>query len=400
MTTCVRPDYDVVIVGTAIVGLTLACSLMDKGLRIAVLSKDNSEKSEISSASMLRFIAVTLGSQQLLQRLQAWQRLAPKQSVPFRSMQIWEAAKDASLFFDSAELGQPTLGYILKNDDLQHALFTQVKTDKEITWLSSETLVDIHVEKNQVVLVFASTKTVTTHLLVGADGVQSNVRELAGLAINTSDYQQRALIATVRSELIHKQIARQIFLPTGPLAFLPLADPHYCSIVWSTTPDEACRLKKLTDNQFCSELTNAFEHALGRIESTSMRLTFPLKTQEAQHYVKPGIALIGDAAHTIHPLAGQGANLGMADAECLARVIVEAKQKQRSLGALYTLRPYERERRFHNRLMNGSVDGIKHMFALKNPLLQNARQFGLSLINKMPILKNAIARYAMGNFII
>lgn len=391
-----KADYDVVIAGAGIAGLTLAASLMGKGLKIAVLNNQKiADKNELSIVDNLRYIALTLGSQQCLQQLAIWQELNAKQPAPFRSLQVWEAGKDAQLFFDSADVGQATLGYILKSVDLQQALFASAQTDRESVCFLSETLIDIQANKDQRVLVLASAKTISTYLVVGADGINSTVRQLAGLAVNTADYQQCALIATVRTQKTHQHTARQIFLPTGPLAFLPVADLHYCSIVWSTTPEEAHRLKELSDAQFCLELADAFEHALGSIESTSIRLTFPLKTQQVQQYIQQGIALIGDAAHIIHPLAGQGANLAIADAVCLARVIVAAKQKQRSIGALHTLRAYERERRFHNRLMNASVDGIKQLFAIQTPWLQRLRQFGLTNMNKMPSIKNIIARYAM-----
>ncbi len=395
-------DYEVVIVGAAIAGLTLACYLMNKGLRIAILNKGDDNQAAIAKstfdlASQLRVIAITLGSQQLLEKLQVWQRLTVEQQTPFRSLQVWEPAKQANLFFDSAELGQATLGYIVKNQDLQNVLSVQAKTDQKITWFSSDTLVDMVHEPHQMRLILASGVSITTSLVVGADGMHSSVRRLAGLAVNSSDYDQAALIATVRTELAHEEMARQIFLSTGPLAFLPLADPYYCSIVWSTTPEAARRLKEMSDSPFCAELAQVFEQRLGDIQSTSPRLSFSLKTQQAEHYIKSGMALIGDAAHVIHPLAGQGANLGIADADCLAKVILTAKLKQRSFSALHTLRAYERQRRFHNRLMNSSVGGIKYLFATKNPLLQKTRQFGLSVLNKIPALKNGIARYAMGN---
>lgn len=388
-----QPDYDIVIVGAGIVGLTLACHLMEQGLRIALLNKDDFEKNLISE---LRVIAVTLGSQQLLEELNVWCRLDIRQCAPFRHMQVWEFGQEAKLCFDSADIGQASLGYIVKNVDLQRALYMQAKTSNELTWLSSETLAGLQIEKNQVLLTLVSGLEITANLVVGADGDQSKVRQLADMHINSTDYAQRALIARVRTERAHEQTARQIFLPNGPLAFLPLADSHHCSIVWSNTPEEVQRLETLDDERFCTELTHAFEQRLGQIELTTPRLSFALKIQEVDQYIKPNVVLMGDAAHTIHPLAGQGANLGMADAQCLAKVIIEAKLKHRSLSAIHTLRRYERERRFHNRLMGGTVDGIKYLFATNNPMLQKTRQFGLNVLNKVTCLKNYIAHYAMG----
>jgi 2-octaprenylphenol hydroxylase len=313
-------------------------------------------------------------------------------------MQVWESGQAAHLFFDSADIGQASLGYIVKNYDLEQALHTQAKTNSELTWFTPDALVDMQIEKNQVVVTLASGAEISTRLLVGADGEQSKVRQWADLPIKATDYVQRALIATVQTELTHDQIARQVFLANGPLAFLPLRDAHQCSIVWSNTPEEIRRLEALNDELFCGELTKVFEQCLGQIASTSPRLSYPLKIQEAEQYIKSSVALIGDAAHTLHPLAGQGANLGLADAQCLAKVIIEAKQKHRSISAFHTLRRYERERRFHNRVMMGGVDSIKYLFAASNPILQKTRQYGLGLINNLACLKNVITRYAIGNF--
>lgn len=391
-----QTDYDVVIVGAGIVGLTLACQLKDQGLKIAIINKDDFDKKTLNLTSKVRVIAVTLGSQRLLEQLNVWQRLNTQQCAPFRSMQVWESGQKANLFFDSADVGEACLGYIIKNADLQQALYRQAKTNHEVTWFVPDTLMNLQIEKNQVLLTLASGIEITTDLVVGADSAQSKVRQLADLQIKETDYAQRALIATVQTELTHGQMARQIFLAKGPLAFLPLRNAHHCSIVWSNTSEEVRRLESLDDELFCNELTDVFEQRLGQVVSTSRRLSFPLKIQEAEQYIKSGVALIGDAAHTIHPLAGQGANLGMADAQCLAKVIQEANQKHRSIGAQHTLRRYERERRFHNRVMMGGVDSIKYLFAATNPVLQKTRQFGLSAINNVTCLKNVIARYAMG----
>ena len=391
----ITADFDIVIVGAGIVGLTLACFLQNQGLRIAIIYKD-AYQIEKNTTSNLRVLALTLASQQLLEQHHVWQRLDDKNYAPFVGMQIWESQQTANLFFDSADTGVVCLGYIVNNSDLEQALHGQAETDKELTWFAPNTLIKLQIDKDQALLTLDSGIELSANLVVGADGAQSQVRQLADMAIKSTDYAQSALIASVETEIAHKQIARQIFLPNGPLAFLPLKNLHHCSIVWSNTPQEVKRLVSMDDKSFCEELTEAFEHRLGKVVSTSLRLSYPLKIQEAEHYIKSGIALIGDAAHTLHPLAGQGANLGIADAQCLAKVILEAKQKQRSIAAFHTLRRYERERRFYNRIMMGSVDGIKHLFANSHPLIQKSRQFGLGMINNLSGLKNIIARYAMG----
>lgn len=388
-------EFDIIIVGAGIVGLTLACCLRGQGLRIAIINK-SAYRIEKNATSNLRVLALTLASQQFLEQHHVWQRLDPKEYAPFVGMQVWESHQTANLFFDSADTGVVCLGYIVKNSDLEQALHEQAETDKELTWFAPNTLIKLQIEKDQTLLTLNSGMELSANLVVGADGVQSRVRELADMPIKSTDYAQSALIATVQTEISHKQIASQIFLPSGPLAFLPLKSAHHCSIVWSNSPEEVKRLASMEDESFCKELTNAFEQRLGKVVSTSPRFSYPLKIQEAEHYIKSGIALIGDAAHTLHPLAGQGANLGIADAQCLAKVILEAKQKHRSIAAFHTLRRFERERRFYNRIMMGGVDGIKYLFASGHPLIQRTRQFGLGMINKVPGLKNVIARYAMG----
>ncbi|WP_040615103.1 UbiH/UbiF/VisC/COQ6 family ubiquinone biosynthesis hydroxylase [Rickettsiella grylli] len=391
-------DFDIVIVGGGIMGLTLACHLIEKDLKIAIINKETIAQSSNPLTSKLRTIALTLASCSYLKALKVWQRFNEKQYAPFRCMEVWEASQSSQLFVDSADIGEPSLGYIVKNDDLKHALYAQAKTDPELTWITKDALFEMHVEENHIDINLISGLKLRTRLLVGADGDQSKVRQLAGFYSKATDYQQRALIATVKNEWAHENMARQIFLEKGSLAFLPLKNPFMCSIVWSSDPVNVRHLETIDDDLFCSELTQAIEQRLGQVISTSPRLSYPLKIQEVERYVKPRIALIGDCAHIIHPLAGQGANLGLADVQCLARVVVEAKQKGRSISALHTLRRYERERRFHNRLMMGSVDAIKYLFLSTHPVLQKTRQYGLTMINRTTCLKNVIARYAMGSF--
>lgn len=392
-----QTDYDVVIVGAGIVGLTLACALINKGLRLAIL--DNTIHLKVNKQALgshVRVSAITQGSQQILKSYQVWHKMAKPTLSSFERMEVWEQASVTRLIFDAAETEQPCLGTILSNEALQTALLTQAKTAAELDWFFAESLTAILNEYPQVLLSLASGKTITTQLVVGADGVNSCVRQLAGIPYRERDYEQQALVATVQTALAHQKTARQVFLPTGPLAFLPLADPTLSSIVWSTTSEESKRLKTLSDVDFNLELADAFEQCLGDIKRSSVRVSFALKTQHCEQYIKLGIALIGDAVHTIHPLAGQGANLGIADAHCLANVILNAYQKQRVIGALHTLRRYERERRFYRRVMGTGIDLIKQTFAEKRSFLVNTRRVGLSFIEKTPWLKNHFMRYAMG----
>ena len=398
-----QPFYDVVIVGAAISGLTLACCLIHQGLRIAIIDQRSSglvptDVSYAAGKSNQRVSAINLGSQQILERYEIWSRLSPLAISEFQGLEVWEGGSSLRFSLSALDMGWPYLGSIINNNQLQTAMLLQVQTSRDCEWFFSETILDWQRRDDTLVLCLASGLSITTQLVVGADGIDSSVRQLAGIKIKMFDYQQQGLVTTVETTLPHKKIARQIFLPSGPLAFLPLSDPRHCSIVWSTSPEEAARLVNSTDELFKQELAAIFEHCLGNIQDSSLtRLCFSLKTQHSEHYIKSGVALIGDAAHTVHPLAGQGANLGIADAHALAKVILAAKHSQQALGLLESLRPFERERRFHHRLMGESIDLIKQLFSSGNPVIKRLRHAGLGAINQLTCVKNKLAYYAMGS---
>ena len=232
-------------------------------------------------------------------------------------------------------------------------------------------------------------------LLVGADGARSWVRQQAGISVKGWDYDQVALVTWVKPEVFHQETAWQRFLPSGPLAFLPLTE-GYCSIVWSTSPQHAAQLQAMETERFAQELQAAFENKLGTIEAVGPRAMFPLRTFETQHYILPHLALVGDAAHTIHPLAGQGVNLGLADMSSLLRVLIEARQHRRSIGSASTLRRYERWRRADNRSMLLAMDGFKRLFSTEQPLLRWARNLGLNLTDHTLPIKRLIMQQALG----
>jgi 2-octaprenylphenol hydroxylase len=235
-----------------------------------------------------------------------------------------------------------------------------------------------------------------TKLVIAADGANSVIRDLANIELNTWEYHHTAIVSTVTFELSHQNTAWQCFLANGPLAFLPLKEENVCSIVWSTTPNHAKELLELNDKEFCLQLTKAFESRLGNIVEATKRFHFPLRMRHAKNYVKNNLVLIGDSAHTIHPLAGQGVNLGLSDAKVLAGVILEALQKNRDYSALHTLRKYERARKTNNVTMLAGIEMIKRLFCSESLLAKKVRGFGLSNVNRLTHLKNFFASYAMG----
>jgi 2-polyprenylphenol 6-hydroxylase len=393
--------YDLVIVGAGIVGLTLIHGLKNRGLRIALIDREDPDT--LLNAvpprlfDQLRFIAITRRSQQIFERDHVWSSLASVECGPMKEMEIQSSNTTERLTFSAAEVGQPCLATIVNNAALQRALFLSMRTRSDLDTFFGHSIATIEEESKGRLITLTSGKRLKTTLIVGADGAQSKVRELANIPCPRHDYQQEALVATVRTKQPHRQTGYQLFLPQGPLAFLPLHAADTASIVWSTTSAEVAQLKAASDADFCHRLTTSFRHRLGQVEETSPRLSFPLRTQQAACFVQPHLALIGDAAHTVHPLAGQGANLGIADAVCLAKTLQEAQDVNRCLGAYSVLRRYERERIFHRRLMGSGVDGIKQLFATSNPVLQKIREQGLKQLNRMRGLKNYLNTYAMGN---
>jgi 2-octaprenylphenol hydroxylase len=231
-------------------------------------------------------------------------------------------------------------------------------------------------------------------LVVAADGALSPLRDWAGIRVRGWPYRQKGLVCTVTTEHSHQHTARQHFLSEGPLAFLPLPERHQCSIVWSLNSDNADRMLALPEPDFIAELEQAFESRLGRITSIGKRAAFPLQLRHAECYVKPGLALVGDAAHTIHPLAGQGVNIGLLDATTLADVILEAAGKGRDIGSLHTLQKYQRRRRADNVLMQISMDAFKRTFSSGLAPVRWARRFGLNMVGRSTLLKNLFMRQA------
>ncbi len=387
-----QKNYDIIIIGSGIVGLVLANQLAQTALQIAIIDKQLPTANTTSDIH-LRVSAITPASQQILTSLDIWQQLPPATLSPFTKMHIWTPAGN-HLDFNCAEIHAPALGYIAENHLLQMALYQRLSHFKNVHFMTA-LLTEINCTDNQVEINLERQK-LTTSLLIGADGAQSQVRQLSNIAINEYDYQHTSIIATVKTAQPHQQTAWQHFLPTGPLAFLPLPDPHTCSIVWSTAPAEAEHLLQQTDAEFNQALTHAFANKLGAVQTISKRISFPLRHRHAKHYIKPNIALIGDAAHTIHPLAGQGLNLGLLDADCLAKILFMALEKNRPIGNFADLRKYERARKADNTLMFNVVDKLKKLFSASFAPVKLMRDSGLNIINNNEWLKQFLLKQATG----
>ncbi len=389
-------DYDIVIVGAGLVGLLLACALSDSRLKIAVLDQKGPPNDAHTDRPDLRVSAITLASQKILLNLGVWPRIPAERISPFRKMHVWDAAGTGEISFDSAEVGKQTLGAIIENKVLQKALLEQLKTHDNIEFIYPAQLIGIESNLENITLALSNHMQLTTRLLLGADGAESQVRKLANIEMKQWDYGQNALVCNVKTTLSHQQTAWQRFLPDGILAFLPLANSQECSIVWSTEPQEAQRLLALETADFKSALTAAFEKRMGEITDVSERLSFPLQMRHAKQYALKHIALVGDAAHTIHPLAGQGVNLGFLDAATLAEIILAALKRKQQFDSQMTLRRYERWRKSENMLMLGVVETIKQLFEKQTVPLQMLRNLGMNMTDNIAPVKNYLAKRAMG----
>jgi 2-octaprenylphenol hydroxylase len=385
--------YDVIIAGGGITGLTLACLLRDTGLRIAVI--DQHEPAPCEKEYALRVSAINRASIRVFNAAGAFDRMQQMRVSPFREMHVWDSTGVGQIHFDSAELGLDTLGYIIENNVIQLALLEAVKQADTIDWLCPARIdsLQLAAEVKRVRLVDGGE--LTAQLVVGADGARSAVRNAMGIELVRKSYQQQAIVCTVATEYDHQQTAWQCFLPTGPLAFLPLADGS-CSIVWSLDESRVEQMTALDDGAFAEILEQSFEYRLGAVKTVSARAVFSLGHGHVNQYVQQGLALIGDAAHNIHPLAGQGANLGIMDAACLAEVIADALQAKRQWSALHTLRKYERTRKGDNRLMEAAMTGFKHLFGNDNPLLSEVRNTGLNLVDHAGPIKQLFINQALG----
>lgn len=411
MSTIETNEFDVVIAGAGMVGASLACLLEHSSLRIALIDQRpiNSGESFFDKQQPKfdpRVSAFTKASKQLFIELGIWQDIAEKRSCGYQGMQVWDAQGTGSIHFSAADINQTELGTIVENSIVTTALHRKLANIENLHVLppfTIEQLREIQIDGEQLLQLESSDgDTLRAKLLVAADGANSKIRQLANFTTKEWDYNHQALVTTVRTEKAHGNTARQCFLETGPLAFLPLSpepgsdDQHYCSIVWSMVPEKAEEVMSLTDDEFKVQLALALEKELGEVEWVDQRFVFPLRQRHATDYVKDNIVLVGDAAHTIHPLAGQGVNLGLLDVKALAEELIRGIGAGRKISDATVLRRYQRQRIGHNLGMMWLMEGFKQLFAEQNLTARWLRNIGMNSVDNMSIVKNQLARRAMG----
>lgn len=390
-----RLDADVIIVGAGIIGGVCACLMAQAGLRVIVLESGIRQVNSLKQNDP-RIFAISLASKKILEQAGAWRRLNAEDKGHYRKMHVWDEQGVGEVHFDSAQICQPTLGYIIPYQAIADALQEKMLDTDNIRCLWSVEPTAIRNEQDVITVKTSDELQFRGRLLIAADGSNSTVRQLANIHYLKHDYGQSALGCTVMTERPHEEVARQRFLKKGPLAFLPMADPHQSAVVWSTSPDRAQRLKELDQAAFHFELAEAFAHVLGDITSSSERVVFPLSRAQAEHYTRPRLALIGDSAHSIHPLAGLGANLGLLDAATLTETVLAAHQRGRDFGRHTVLRRYERWRKGENRNMLYLMDGFKLLFENQQPFLTWLRNAGMDGVDSLPFIKQVIMKRATG----
>lgn len=385
---------DLIIVGGGMVGAALGCAAAQAGFSVTLLERREPQREWQADEVDLRVSALTRASQRILQNLGAWERMRELRVSPYTDMEVWDAAGSGRIHFSAADIGEPNLGHIVENRITQLALWEQLEGLPNVTLRHPASVSSLQLEGGPA-LYLADGEQLKASLVVAADGRDSQIRAMAGIDTKGWDYDQHAIVATVSPQQHHGYTARQRFMKTGPLAFLPIDDGR-CSIVWSTSPQEASELMALDERAFCSALTEASERMLGEVEAVGPRGAFPLRLGHAETYIKPGLALIGDAAHAIHPLAGQGVNLGFLDAAALAETLIEARSAGRAIGSHSTLRRYERARKGGNMAMLAAMDAFKRTFSNEILPLRLARNLGLSLADRSGPVKHLLVRRAMG----
>ncbi|WP_185067205.1 2-octaprenyl-3-methyl-6-methoxy-1,4-benzoquinol hydroxylase [Pseudomonas brassicacearum] len=391
---------DLLIVGAGMVGSALALALQGSGLQVLLL--DGSPMSvkpfDPQAAFEPRVSALSTASQRILDRLGVWDGITARRASPYADMHVWDGSGTGQIHFSAASLHAEVLGHIVENRVVQDALLDRLH-DCDLGLLANARLEQMRRSGDDWLLTLADGRTLRAPLVIAADGANSAVRRLTGVATREWDYQHHAIVTSVRSARPHRMTAWQRFTDNGPLAFLPLdrdGQHDWCSIVWSTTPDEAQRLMALDDSEFCSELERAFEGQLGTVLSVDPRLCVPLRQRHAKRYVAEGLALIGDAAHTIHPLAGQGVNLGFLDAAVLAEVLLQAAGRGERLADEKVLSRYERRRMPHNLALMAAMEGFERLFQADPLPVRWLRNTGLKLVDRLPEAKALFVREALG----
>lgn len=391
-----RPD--IAIAGAGVAGLVTAALLAERcpGLSIRLLDPTPVPQFTPEADFDLRVSAWAPRSTELLERCGVWPRIRDARAAPYSRMVVWDAATtpERGVHFDAADVGVDALGYIVENSLVRAALADRLREYENVA-LDQARIEAMHDEGARVRVGLADGKQLLVRLVIGADGRDSRVRDIAGLPVRGWSHDQAAIVSHLRPAQAHRDTAWQRFLPSGPLALLPLADGRV-SLVWSTGEEAARQLLKISDASFERKVSSASAAVLGDLAVTTKRVSFPLRSHYAKRCVAHRIALVGDAAHAVHPLAGQGANLGLADAAALVGVVSAAQRSGQDFGDLAVLRRYARMRKADNLSMVHALDGLNRLFARQEGPVAYLRRSGMRLFDRTASIKRLAMGHAMG----
>lgn len=405
--------FDIVIVGAGMVGAALATGLGREGLSVAVIDRTSAPAFDPQTAPDIRVSALSVGSERYLDSLGAWSRILDMRATPYRRLAVWDETPHpltrlvprrlTEVTFDALDLGAPHLGHIVENSITQYALWLTAQEQPGVSILAGSGVASVNQDNDQAVITLENGQTLSARLVVGADGAQSRIRDMAGIGVTRDQYGQQAMVISVRYRGAVEDITWQGFYPSGPRAFLPLhsagqAFPgeSWASLVWYDTPEQLAHLKSLDHAALMAEIQGAFPDDLPMLTHIDARASFPIARQHARHYFAGRMVLAGDAAHTINPLAGQGVNLGFQDAQSLQAMIREALRAGADPADPHWLARYEQERRPANRRMMLTMDLFYHLFSNRIPPVHLLRNLGLGAARALPFARNQVARYAMG----
>ena len=390
--------FDVIINGAGLVGSSIAIGLAKAGFKVLVIEFHPLEKLYPQDDYGLRVSAFTPSSKKWLEYVDAWDGLQHTGRItPFLHMHVWDEGGMGEFTFDAVGTGSDALGWIMDNEATQGVLIDRALQLDNITILDNTKLESFEKIADDVCVTLSNGDQYVTELIVGADGGRSMVRDWANIPTTGWSYGQKTIVGQVRPEKSHDNTCWQRFLDNGPLALLPLNDGR-CSLAWHTTYEEADELLALDPEAFSDRLSEGFQWKFGRIEIAGKLGAYPLRLNHAQTYVRENFALAGDAAHSIHPLAGLGVNIGYLDSATLVEELINAKKAGISLGDLTMLKRYEKRRKAHNMLIMGSMDLFKRSSTSQSKVIKGVRNLGLSATNKLPFVKRKLARMAMGYY--
>lgn len=406
-------EFDIIITGGGMVGAALATGLGRQGYKIALIDLAEPEPFDSQSVPDIRVSALSAGSEDYLQSLGAWPSILAMRATPYRRLGVWDAANHpitdklpgslTEVEFNADELGASHLGHIVENSITRLSVWQTAQTEPLVTLFTGQGITQLEQDDSTATVTLEDGSSLRGKLVIGADGAQSQLRALAGIGVVRDQYQQQAMVFSVRYRGTPDDITWQGFYPSGPRAFLPLhsAGEQYPgeswgSLVWYDSPARHEQLKAMNDAELMAEIQHEFPRRLPELTHIDAKASFPLARQHAKHYYANRVVLAGDAAHTINPLAGQGVNLGFQDALCLQTLLNEARMNGTDPGSQALLKQYEQQRRPANRRMMLTMDVFYHLFSNEIPPVHLMRNLGLGAARALPFARNRVARYAMG----